>query len=149
MQYRKLTLLCQLAVFESLRLFSAKTHLPVLFVFGIASLEEINLGVALEGENVCCDSVEEPAVVAYYHCTACKTVQAVLQSADSVDIHIVGRLVEQEHIAFILESEGKVEPVPFTTGEHSAELFLVCTGEVEAADPAAGVDIPIAQAYPF
>ena len=46
--------------------------------------------------------VQEPAVVAYHYRTAGKSVQAVLQCTDSVDIHVVGRLVEKQHIAFIL-----------------------------------------------
>ena len=45
----------------------AEAFLAVLLVFGVAALEEVDLRVALEGEDMGADAVEEPAVVADDH----------------------------------------------------------------------------------
>ena len=71
------------------------------------------------------DTVEEPAVVGDYHCTAGKILQALLQRTYSIDIHIIGRLVEEEHVTLILQREREMQPVPFTTGKYAATLLLV------------------------
>ena len=108
-------LLHQLLVFESLRLLIAQTLLLVLLVLGISALEEINLGITLEREDMCGDTVEEPAVVGNYYGTAGEILETFLQGTYSVDIHVIGRLVEQKDIALILERERQMQPVSFTT----------------------------------
>ena len=69
------------------------------------------------------DAVEEPAVVGDHHSTAGKILKTFLKRTDCVYIHIIGRLVEKQHVTLILESQGKVKTVPFTTGEDAAEFF--------------------------
>ena len=81
------------------------------------------------------DSVEEPAVVRYHHGAAGEILEAFFQGADSVHIHIVGGLVEEQHVTFVLESQGKMQSVALTSGKHSAEFLLVGTREIKARNP--------------
>ena len=60
-----------------------------------------------------------------------------------------GGLVEQEHVALVLEGKGQVETVALTAGEDAAELFLIGSREVEAGDVGAGVDLAVAQTDEF
>jgi len=62
--------------------------------------------VSLESENVRGDAVEEPAVVADDHGAAAEIQQSILQSAESLHIEIVGRLVEQKQVAAAAEQLG-------------------------------------------
>ena len=49
------------------------------------------------------------------YCTSRKVLETFLKSTDCVYVNIVGRLVEKEHVALILESKGKVKTVSLTT----------------------------------
>ena len=75
-------------------------------VFGIGAFVEIHLSVALEGEDVGADAVEEPTVVADDDSAASKGFETLLQGAEGVDVYVVGGLVEQEHVAFLLQGQG-------------------------------------------
>jgi len=119
------SLLHEFLVLEAFGLVRAQSLAAVLLVLGVGALEEIYLGVALECEDVGGDAVQEPAVVGDDHGTAREVLDAFLQGADGVHVHVVGRLVEQEDIALVLEGQCQVEAVALTAGEHSAELLLV------------------------
>jgi hypothetical protein len=60
--------------------------------------------------------------------------QRVLQRAEGLDVEVVGRLVEQQQVAALLEGQGQVEAVALTTGEHAGLLLLVGALEAELAD---------------
>ena len=60
------------------------------------------------------DTVEEPTVVAHYHGASGKCFQAFLQCAEGVDVDVVGRFVEQQHVAFLFKGHSEVEAVAFT-----------------------------------
>ena len=55
--------------------------------------------VALEGQHVGGDAVEEPAIVADDHGAAGEGLEAVLEGPQRVDVEVVGGLVEQQHVA--------------------------------------------------
>ena len=94
-------------------------------IFGIAALEEEYLTVAFEGKNVGTDSVEEPAVVADNHSTTGKCFQTFLQGTEGVHVDIVGRLIEEQYVAFLLQCQCQLQAVALTTRENTAELALV------------------------
>ena len=94
---------------------------------------------------MCADTVQEPAVVADDHGAAGKGFQTLFQGAQGVDVDVVGRLVEQEHVALFLERHGQMQSVALTARKHAAQLVLVGTIEVEAAE--VGVDVDIASAH--
>src|SRR4051812_30205177 len=64
-----------------------------------AALEPRDLRVALEGEDVRGDPVEEPAIVCDHDRAAGELEQRVLESPQRVDVEVVRRLVEQQDIA--------------------------------------------------
>ena len=79
------------------------------------ALEEAHLAVALEGEDVGRDPVEEPAVVADDDDAARERLEAGLERAQRVDIEVVRRLVEEQHVAARLEQLRQVDAVPLAT----------------------------------
>jgi hypothetical protein len=91
------------------------------------------VAVALEGQRVRRDAVEEPAIVADDHGAAGEIGQRVFQRAQRVDVEIVGRLVEQQQVGAGLEQLGQVHAVALAAGQRADLLLLVGALEVEAA----------------
>jgi hypothetical protein len=79
------------------------------------------------------DPVEEPAVVGDDHGAAGELQQRVLERLQGLDVEVVGGLVEQQHVAALLERERQVEPVALAAGQHAGELLLVGALEAELA----------------
>jgi len=84
----------QLAVTDALGLFQTEALELVGLVVGVASFKEEHAAVSLISQDVGADAVQEPAVVADDHSTACKVLQAFLQCAKGVHVNVVGGLVE-------------------------------------------------------
>ena len=74
---------------------------------------------------MCGNPVQEPTVVADHDGASGEVFQTVLQGADRVHVHIVRRLVQKQHVAFVLEGQRKVKPVPLASGKDSAEFLLI------------------------
>ncbi len=74
-------------------------RVAVLLVGVEVALEPRHLRVALEGQHVGGDTVQEPAVVGDHHRAAGEFQQRVLQRAQRVDVEVVGGLVEQQQVA--------------------------------------------------
>ena len=70
----------------------------VLFVILEIALEPFDMAVAFEGQDMGGDAVEEPAVMADDHGAAGEILQRLFQRAQRIDVEIVGRLVEQQHV---------------------------------------------------
>ena len=118
---------------------------PLLEV-AIGALIEDYLAVTLNGEYVGADAVEEPAVVAHHHGTSGKVLQTLLEGAQGVDVDVVGRLVEKQHVALLFQGHCQEEAVALATREHSDHFLLVGTGEVEAREIGSGIDVASAHA---
>src|ERR1700754_1643947 len=90
----------QLPVLDAVRLRGvfAEPRALVLFVFGEVALEPVDAAVALEGEYVCGDAVEEPSVVADDDGAAREVFKCLFQSAHRVHVEVVRRLVEYENV---------------------------------------------------
>ena len=114
-------------------------------VFAPRALEPCRLRVALEGEDVGGDAVEEPAVMGDHHGAAREIEQRVLERAQRVDVEIVRRLVEQQHVAAALQDLRQVDAVPLAAGELTDGLLLVAASEVEPRRVLARVDLPLAE----
>ena len=91
----------QLPVLDAVRLVGvrAEAALPIGLVVLVVAFEPHDLAVALEGEHVRGDAVEEPAIVADDDGAAGEVEQRLLERAQRVDVEIVGRLVEQQQVA--------------------------------------------------
>jgi hypothetical protein len=99
---------------------------------------------ALVGQDVRRDPVEEPAVVADDDGAAGELQQGVLQRAERLDVEVVGRLVEEQQVAALLERQREVEPVALAAGQHARRLLLVGALEPELRDVGATRDLDLA-----
>mmetsp|Transcript_10087 Transcript_10087/g.29875 ORF Transcript_10087/g.29875 Transcript_10087/m.29875 type:complete len:220 (+) Transcript_10087:96-755(+) len=82
----------------------------VLLVLLVVALEPDPLGVALRRQDVRRDAVEEEAVVAHHEDAARKVEQRLLQAAHRVDVKVVGRLVEQQHLRLLQQRLAEPDP---------------------------------------
>ncbi len=48
--------------------------------------------------------------------------ERVLQAGQGLDVEVVGRLVEEQQVAALLEGEREVEAVALTAGEHAGRF---------------------------
>ena len=133
--------LFQLTVTHPRRLFTPQAFQLIGFVVRIRALEEEHVRVALEGQDMGTDAVEEPAVVADDHGTTCKVFQTFFQRTQGIDVNVIGRLVQQEDVAFFLQRHGQVQAVALAAGEDAAFLFLVDSGEIEPGEIGTGIDV--------
>src|SRR5574343_553966 len=119
----------------------AQALLLVGFVLGeVAAIEE-PLRVALAGQDVGADAVEEPAVVRDHHGRAGELQQGLFQRTQGFDVQVVRRFVQHQHVAALGQGLGQVQATTLTTRERAHQLLLVVALEVEAADVgAAGHD---------
>src|SRR3974390_305537 len=79
------------------RIDAEPAHLVFLVILEVA-FEPFDMAVALEGQDVGGDAIEEPAIVADDHGAAGEIFQRLLERAQRVNVEIVGRLVEQQHV---------------------------------------------------
>ena len=102
-------------------------------VLAPGALEPGHLRVALEGEDVRRDAVEEPAIVGDHDGAAGEVEQRLLERAQRVDVEVVRRLVEQQHVAAALQQLREVDAVALAARELADRLLLVAAAEVEPA----------------
>ena len=86
---------------------------------------------ALPGQDVRGHPVEEPPVVAGDDGAAGEVEQRVLQTGQGLDVEVVGRLVQQQQVAALLEGERQVHPVALAAGHDPGRLLLVRALEPE------------------
>ena len=88
----------------------------------------------LPREDVGSDAVEEPTVVGDDDGAAGECQEGIFQRAESLDVKVVGRLIQQEQIATLLEGESQVQTVALTAGQNAGRLLLVRTLEAKGRD---------------
>src|SRR5689334_5594570 len=98
------------------RAFLAEALLLVFLVLVEVALEETPLRIAFRGENVGGDAIEEPAIVRYHEHAAGELEQCLFERAQRLDIEIVGRLVEQQHVAALEQGRREMQPAALATG---------------------------------
>jgi hypothetical protein len=104
-----------------------RAHAPALVLligFEIA-FEPFDVAVAFEGEDVGGEAIEEEAVVADHHGAAGEILQRVLERAQRLDVEVVGRLVEQQDVAALLQHLGHVDAVALAARQLADLLLLV------------------------
>src|SRR5215213_9210477 len=122
----------------------AQALVAVLLVRLEVALEPHDLRVALEREHVRADAVQEVPVVGDDHRAAREVEQRLLERAQRVDVEVVRRLVEEQHVAAALEQLGEMHAVALAAGELADLLLLVGLAEVEARDVLARVHLAVA-----
>src|SRR5688572_2331048 len=117
-----------------LRAFVAQPLFLVGFVFLIVAVEERPLRIALGRENMGRDTVEKPAVVRDHEHAARELEQRVFERAQRLDVEIVRRFVEQQHVAAGDQRFGEVQPPALAPRQVADFLALVRAFEIEAAE---------------
>src|SRR6185437_14869843 len=123
----------QLLVLDPVRndgVLAEPAHLIPFIVLEIA-LEPFDMAVAFEGQDVGGDAVEEPAVMADDDGAAGKILQRLFQRAQRIDVEVVGRFVEQQHVGARLEHLGQMHAVALAARQRAHFLLLVGALEVE------------------
>ena len=80
-----------------------------------------------------------------HHGAAREVFETLLQRTERIDVDVVGRLVQQQHVALLLERQRQMETVALAARQHAALLLLIGAGEIEARHVRAGVHLPVAQ----
>src|SRR3546814_20013974 len=83
------------------------------------------------------DAVKEPAVMRDHERVARELKQRVFQRAQGLDVEVVGRFVEQQHVAALQQRLGQVQAAALSARQRADQLLLVLALEVEAADAGA------------
>src|SRR5512137_772711 len=101
----------------------AEAFLLVVLVLAVVAVEEGPLRVALGGQDVRGDAVEEPAIVRYDEHAACELEQRFLERAQRLDVEVVRRLVEKQHIATLEEGGREMQPAALAAREVPHDLL--------------------------
>src|SRR3569833_701193 len=137
----------QLLVLHTVRddaVLAEPAHLVLLIILEI-TFKPFDMAVPFEGQHMGRDAVEEPAIMADDDGAAGKILQRLFQRAQGVDVEIVGRLVQQQHVRAGLQHLGEMHPVAFTTRQRADLLLLVAALEVERRAIAARVHFLLAE----
>ena len=103
------------------------------------------MAVALEGEDVGGEPVEEHAVVADDDAAAGEILERFLERRQRLGVEIVGRLVEQQDIGARLQHLGEMHAVALAARQGADLLLLVAALEVEGAGVGARIDLALAE----
>ena len=112
----------------------------LLFVGVEVSFAPMDVTVPFKGQDMGSDSVKEPAVVSNYHHATDEVEDRFYECSQGIDIEVVGRFVEQKHVATSSEEFRQMDAVPFTTGQIADFLFLIGSLEIELGDIGARVE---------
>ena len=94
----------------------AQAALAVRLVVLVVALEPFDVAVALEGQDVGRDAVQEPAIVADDHGAAGEAVQRLFQCPQGIDVQVVGRFVKQQDVGARLQHLRQMDAVALTAG---------------------------------
>ncbi|MPL74131.1 hypothetical protein SDC9_19941 [bioreactor metagenome] len=137
----------ELLVFHPLRLSGIGAHaadLVVLVILEVA-FEEFDMRLALEGEDVGAQTVEEEAVVRDDDRAAGEILDRRFERLQRFHVEVVRRFVEEQHVAARFQQLGHVHAVAFTARKQPHLLLLVGALEIERADIAARVHRGLAE----
>ena len=88
----------------------------------------------LPREDMGGDAVKEPTVVGDDDGAAGECQEGIFQRAESLDVKVVGRLIQQEEVSALLKGESQVQTVALATGQNAGRLLLVRTLEAKGGD---------------
>src|SRR5262245_46895570 len=124
---------CELSVLDPVRLVGGgtKTALAVDLVVLVVPLEPDHLAVALEGEHVCRDPIQKPAIVTDDDGTSREVEQRLFQRPQRVDVEVVGWLVQQQQVAAAAQQLRQVDAIAFAARQRAHLALLRRSLEVE------------------
>ena len=86
---------------------------------------------AFKGKDVGADTIKEKPVVRDDHGAAGKIHQRIFQRAQGFHIKIIGRLIEQQHIAAFFQKPRHMHAVAFPAGQQPDLLLLIAAFEIK------------------
>ena len=103
----------QLAVLDPVGLVGggAKPVSSIGFILGVVSIEPDRAALAFEGDYVRRDPVQEPPVVAYHYRAPGKVFESLFERAHGVNVEVIGRLFQQDHVGALCQNSRQVDPV--------------------------------------
>src|SRR5262245_13963807 len=121
----------------------AETALAISLVVLVVPFEPDDLAVALECEHVRGDAIEEPPIVADDDGAPGESEQRLLERAKRVDVEIVGRLVEQQEVAALLQQLCEVDAVALAARQRTDLALLRLPLEIEPRNVGARGDLAL------
>src|SRR4029079_1702368 len=121
----------------------AESALLVLFVVGEIALEPLDVAVALEGEDVGGDAIQEEAIMADDDSAAGEILERRFKRGECLHVEIVGRLIEQNEVGAGFQHLGEMDAISFAAGELADLLLLIRSLKIEPADIGAGRHLAI------
>ncbi len=97
--------------------------------------------VAEQRVDVVAHALDEVAVVADDDERARPAVEQVLERGERVDVEVVGRLVEQQHVRLVHQQPHELEPAPLAAREVAHERARLVAAEAEAVAEQPGGDL--------
>ena len=71
----------------------AKPTFPIFFVFAVITVEILNVGIAFKGQDMGCDAVQKPTVVAYHDRASREVLKCLFKGTHCIYVEIVCGLV--------------------------------------------------------
>ena len=105
---------------------------PLLEVLLDPAGEVADPAVAVERVDVVADALDEVAVVADDDERAGPAVEQVLERGQRVDVEVVRRLVEQQHVRLVHQQAHQLQPPALAAGEVAHERARALAAEAEA-----------------
>ena len=137
----------QTAIFDAMRLVGVVSERRFLSASysRVIAVEKVDFRVAFERQNVRRDAVEKPAVVADDDGAAREIFQRFFERAHRVDVQIVGRLVEQNHVRAGLEHFRQMHAVALAAGKLPDAFLLVGAGKIKPRNVGARIHFAFAE----
>ena len=123
----------------------AETALFVFLVISKVAFEPFDVAAALEGEHMGRDAIQKKAVMRDDHRAAGEILQGLFKCAKSVDIEIVGWLVEKQDVGAGFQHFGEMHAVALAAGELADFLLLIRSLEIEGRRIGARIDLALAE----
>ena len=98
--------------------------------------------VAEHRDEPVADALEEVAVVRDHEQRAGPAVEQVLERGERLDVEVVGRLVEQQHVRLGHQQAHQLQPAPLAAGQVADRRPLPLAGEAEPLEQLARASSP-------
>ena len=94
------------------------------------------MAFALEGQNVRRYPIEKPAIVGNDEYRAGKVEQSFFQGSQRLDIQIVGRFIQKQHIGTAAQQLCQMHAIALSSGKIADTFLLVGAFEIETRNVA-------------
>jgi len=104
--------------------------------------------IALSGECLCHDVVEEAPVVAHQQQCSLVLLQPLLEQLQGFDVEVIGRFIQDDEVCGLCKQAGEQETVALAAGEHPDGRLRALRREKELLEVADDVFALAAELHP-